>query len=96
LWGWSFFRLSRLRVKKTSKPLVDNVLLENDSSLVAEFGADQHGMKSYVLAFLKEGPNKAVDAMRAEELFQGRMKKIDRMAKNGDLVLVAPFLDRGG
>jgi uncharacterized protein YciI len=66
-----------------------------DSLKAAEYGADEYGMKSYVMAFLKAGPNRDLDSAEAMDLQMAHMENIDRMAENGDLVLAGPFLDGG-
>ena len=66
-----------------------------DSIKAAEYGADEYGMKSYVMAFLKAGPNRDLDSAEVMNLQMAHMENIDRMAENGDLVLAGPFLDGG-
>ena len=66
-----------------------------DSALAAKYGADEYGMKSYVMAFLKSGPNRELDSTKANELFVKHMENIQRMAENGDLILAGPFFDSG-
>ena len=66
-----------------------------DSTLAAEFGADDYGMKSYVMAFLKAGPNRSSDPEEAARLQRAHMDNIGRMANEGKLVLAGPFLDNG-
>lgn len=62
-----------------------------DSVLAKEYGADKYGMKSYVMAFLKKGPNRDLDSTARQEVFIAHMKNIERMAADGDLVLAGPF-----
>ena len=66
-----------------------------DSVLAARLGSDDYGMKKYVMAFLKAGPNRSQDAATAAELQRGHMANINRLAKEGKLVLAGPFLDGG-
>lgn len=66
-----------------------------DSTLAKSLGADEYGMHQYVMAFLKEGPNRTLDSAEAMELQMSHMKHIKRMADAGDLVLAGPFLDTG-
>ena len=56
-------------------------------------GADPYGMRSYVIAFLKTGPNRSATPEEAAALQTGHMKNIERMAEAGQLVLAGPFLD---
>jgi uncharacterized protein YciI len=65
-----------------------------DSVLAKKWGADQYGMKQYVMAFLKKG-SKTVDSSQRNQLIQGHLKNIGRLAKEGKLLLAGPFLDNG-
>ncbi|RMG21698.1 MAG: hypothetical protein D6730_17790 [Bacteroidetes bacterium] len=64
-----------------------------DSLLARQYGADQYGMKKYVMAFLKAGPNRDLDSAQAVELQRAHLKNIEHMAETGKLVLAGPFLD---
>lgn len=66
-----------------------------DSSYAARLGADDYGMKVYVMAFLKTGPNRSNDPEVRKNLQKGHMDNIIRMAENGDLLLAGPFMDTG-
>jgi uncharacterized protein YciI len=66
-----------------------------DEAAAREFAADRYGMKKYVLAFLKRGPNRSADAKKADELQAAHLKNIGRMSAAGKLVLAGPFLDDG-
>lgn len=64
-----------------------------DSVLAAETGADEYGMKKYVMAFLRKGPNREKDSLKRSELQRAHLDNIGRMAKEGMLVVAGPFLD---
>ena len=66
-----------------------------DSLLAARVGADEYGMKAYVMAFLKRGPNRSQDSLTAANLQKAHMQNINRMANEGKLVLAGPFFDDG-
>jgi uncharacterized protein YciI len=66
-----------------------------DSIKAAEYGADDYGMKSYVMAFLKKGPNRDLDSAEADKLQRAHLDNIGKMAEAGKLVLAGPFFDDG-
>jgi len=66
-----------------------------DSDLAAEVGADDYGMKQYVMAFLKEGPNRDRPKEESDALQAAHMENIGRMAEAGKLTLAGPFLGDG-
>jgi uncharacterized protein YciI len=66
-----------------------------NAELAEELGADNYGMRQYVMAFLKAGPNRELSETEAIEIQRAHLDNIRRMAENGDLVLAGPFMDRG-
>jgi uncharacterized protein len=66
-----------------------------NAELVQQLGADDYGMKRYVMAFLKSGPNRDQDPESVQEIQAGHMAHIASMAESGKLVLAGPFLDGG-
>ena len=66
-----------------------------DSLKAYEYGADEYGMKQYVMAFLKKGPNRDRDSSEAYDLQMAHMENIGKMADEGKLVLAGPFMDDG-
>ena len=66
-----------------------------DSALAQKLGADEYGMKKYVMAFLKTGPNQELDSVKAAELQRAHLDNIFRLADEGKLALAGPFLDGG-
>jgi len=69
--------------------------VEFNAELAAELGADDYGMRRYVMAFLKSGPNRPDDPEEARALQRAHLDNIRRMAEDGKLVLAGPFMDRG-
>jgi hypothetical protein len=66
--------------KQGDKSASTNTAIKYDSLLARQLGADAYGMKQYVMAFLKRGPNRDHDSATAAELiwiiFSGwRMKE---------------------
>lgn len=69
-----------------------------DTALAQELGADDYGMRSYVMVILKTGPNDKTitdEATRAE-IFKGHFSNMRTLAENKDLVLAGPFGDPDG
>ena len=62
-----------------------------DADLARSVGADERGMKSYVLVVLKAGPNRVGPGPEREEMFKGHFANIERLANEGKLVLAGPF-----
>ncbi|MGN6164593.1 MAG: YciI family protein [Flavisolibacter sp.] len=73
---------------QNTKPVYDSVLAK-------KLGADNYGMKQYVMVFLKTGPNKNIDSAGKIQLLQDHLKNIGRLANEGKLVMAGPFLDGG-
>ncbi|MCB0503120.1 MAG: hypothetical protein KDD32_10570 [Bacteroidetes bacterium] len=66
-----------------------------DKSLAQSVGADDYGMKKYVVAFLKAGPNRERSEEEAIALQKAHLDNIGRLAEEGKLVVAGPFLDEG-
>ena len=62
-----------------------------DAALAARLGADELGMRSYVFVVLKTGPNRMPDGPARDEMFQGHFANIQRLVKEGKLVVAGPF-----
>ena len=68
----------------------------HDAALAKRLGADEHGMRRYVLVILRTGPTRVVDAEERKAMFAGHMANIQRLAKEGKLALAGPFGDKDG
>ena len=63
-----------------------------DPELAKRLGADERGMKMYVLCILKTGPKDAeVKGDARKEIFAGHFANIGRLANEGKLVVAGPF-----
>lgn len=79
----------------TGKHKSDILVSTYDKEKVLKYKADELGMKKYVMAFLKRGPNRETDPVKAAELQKAHLKNIGRLADEGKLILAGPFLDDG-
>lgn len=66
-----------------------------DSAFATKLGADEFGMKEYVIAFLKRGPNRNQDSTTAADLQKKHLDNIMRMSEEGTLIVAGPFMDDG-
>ena len=63
-----------------------------DPELAKRLGADERGMKMYVLCILKTGPNDAeIKGEERKEIFAGHFANIGRLADEGKLAVAGPF-----
>jgi uncharacterized protein len=84
----AFAQAPKQKTKASAKPKS-----QYDPKFAAKVGADQYGMKKYVLAFLKAGPNRSSDSIVRANLQTEHLKNIQRMANEGKLVVAGPFMD---
>ena len=63
-----------------------------DAELAKKLGADERGMRRYVLCILKTGPKDAeVQGDARKEIFAGHFANIGRLADEGKLAVAGPF-----
>ena len=62
-----------------------------DKALATRLGADEHGMRRYVLVVLKTGPAKTPAGPERDEMFRGHFANMKRLADEGKLALAGPF-----
>lgn len=61
--------------------------------LAKELGADEYGMKSYVMVVLLTGKETITDKERSKKIFAGHFSNMKRLANEGKLVLAGPLID---
>lgn len=62
-----------------------------DEELAGRVGADERGMRQYVLVILKTGPTRVPDGPVRDAMFAGHFANIGRWAKEGKLAIAGPF-----
>ena len=90
---WSCEQATQTEVAKTIE--TPEITTGFDSAFAAKVGADDYGMRKYVMAFLKRGPNRDQDSLTAANLQKAHLENIGRLAAEGKLSLAGPFLDDG-
>jgi len=62
-----------------------------DAKLASKLGADENGMRQYVMVILKTGPTPKPRGPERDAMFKGHFANIQRLAEAGKLVLAGPF-----
>lgn len=62
-----------------------------DESMARSVGADERGMRGYVLVILKTGPNKIPAGPERDEMFRGHFANMKRLSDAGKLVQAGPL-----
>lgn len=63
-----------------------------DAELAKRHGADERGMRRYVLVVLKSGPTRVPDGEARTAMFAGHFANMERLAKTGKLAVAGPFM----
>jgi uncharacterized protein YciI len=64
-----------------------------DSTLARQLGADERGMKMYVLVVLKTGPAEISDKALRDSLFVGHFSNMEKLAAEKKLILAGPMAE---
>ena len=62
-----------------------------DAELARSVGADDHGMRHYVLVVLKTGPSTMAKGPERDAMFKGHFANMNRLSAEGKLALAGPF-----
>lgn len=62
-----------------------------DAALAKTLGADERGMRPYVLVILKSGPNKLPAGPERDAMFKGHFANMSRLAAAGKLAVAGPL-----
>ena len=92
-----FIILSSCNQKPAEKPVevFEEEKIVFDSIRAAKAGADAYGMKQYVMALLKRGPNRDRSKEETDKLQRAHLDNIGKLAEEGKLVLAGPFITEG-
>ncbi len=63
----------------------------HDAAMAQRLGADERGMRGYVLVILKTGPTRVPDGPARDAMFAGHFANMERLAKAGKLAVAGPF-----
>ncbi|TBO40241.1 YciI family protein [Pedobacter kyonggii] len=66
-----------------------------DEALAKKLGADNYGMKMYVLVMLKSGTNTTETKAKTDSLFAGHMANMGKMVEMQKLVVAGPMGKNG-
>lgn len=81
---FSFVFLTEAVMAQTSNP-------NYDSKLAAKLGADDYGMKNFILVILKSGSNKSANKEAKDKAFSGHLNNINRLVDENKLIVAGPF-----
>ena len=62
-----------------------------DAALAEKLGADEHGMRHYVLVILKTGPTPVPKGEQRTAMFKGHFANMERLAADGKLAAAGPL-----
>jgi len=65
-----------------------------NQELATKLGADQYGMKPYVIVMLTTGSAKVEDKTKMGELLKGHLANIRKLSDEGKIVVAGPFLEK--
>lgn len=80
--------------KQNRRTLEKDTIVSNpnyDASLAQKLGADDYGMKSYILVILKTGNNQTADKTFISKSFRGHLENINRLVEQGKMIVAGPM-----
>jgi uncharacterized protein YciI len=92
---WSLAILSLAAATAFAQPAAETPRPEFDAALAKSLGADDLGMRRYVLVILKSGPRQMPAGAERDAMFRGHFANIQRLAAEGKLAMAGPFTGGG-
>jgi uncharacterized protein YciI len=89
--GKKGFSFKMVRQGKTGEKSVGSSNPNYDAGLAKRLGADDYGMKKFILVLLKTGENKTTEKAFIDSCFRGHMDSIGRLVKEGKLIVAGPL-----
>lgn len=75
----------------TSTVIAQNTNPNYNAELAKKYGADDYGMKSFVLVILTSGSNTDIDTVKKNEAFKGHMNNINTLVENKKMIVAGPI-----
>jgi len=77
-------------------PTLETPPASYDEALAQAAGADERGMRKYVLVILKSGPTPVPKGPERDAMFRGHFANMERLAGEGKLAVAGPFDGKDG
>lgn len=89
--GWPAWLCIGLSGSGLAADAVPQVAPVHDAALARALGADERGMRHYVLVVLKTGPSPMPAGAERDAMFKGHFANIGRLAAEGKLAVAGPL-----
>ncbi|KRT14999.1 hypothetical protein ASU31_16935 [Pedobacter ginsenosidimutans] len=86
-----FLFISLITAMFTTQAQENKAKAPYDEALAKKLGADNYGMKMYVLVILKSGTNTTETKAKTDSLFAGHMANMGKMVEAQKLVIAGPM-----
>jgi len=87
--GFSYTMKKQVEIAAIKDSTISNP--NYDPELAQKLGADDYGMKSYILVILKTGTNQTTDKTFINSCFRGHLDNINQLVKDGKMVVAGPL-----
>jgi uncharacterized protein YciI len=87
--GFSFTMIKQFLSSEETENTISNP--NYDIDLAEKLGADDYGMKGYILVILKTGSNRTSDSAFISNSFRGHLDNINRLVEQNKLIVAGPL-----